>query len=318
MPISPIEGIDTMSDYTLSRHALALLREARVVRSARDIKGGWYVYVYVENPVFDDCGRYVDGVPVYAGKGIDNRAFQHSTKAGPVNRGEKSENAWYYKIAEMLREKTPYAVVVLIEGVKETAAYNFEKHVIEVIGRRNIGTGPLYNLTEGGEGLTSERSLAMRNSPNRKLALAKAQAKPEYRAKIRAAQIRIQNDPEIRTREAATRRENRARKRAALVFVLAYLTKPADLDCLIEEFKKKQKGLGRLGWNKDKDRKNARRRELYAQRPYYQESKQAAIRRTAEGKRERNAKERLRRQRKREAVLGLDPGTIANINGELS
>jgi len=68
-----------------------------------------------------------DGTPYYIGKGKNDRAFR---KGSPENS----------------------RVLFLKQNCTEDEAFKHEKYMISVFGRKDIGTGILINLTEGGDG----------------------------------------------------------------------------------------------------------------------------------------------------------------------
>lgn len=82
----------------------------------------YYVYAYL---------RKSDGTPYYIGKGKGNRAFRpHTFVSVPDDRTK---------------------IVFLEENLEENRALELEIEYIKKYGRRNIGTGILHNLTDGGE-----------------------------------------------------------------------------------------------------------------------------------------------------------------------
>jgi hypothetical protein len=260
----------------------------------------------VENPSFNDLGQLAGGLPLYVGKGIGARAFAGHRWAGRVNRGERTNSPWIYKLAQMLRERADFAVFVLFEELSESAAYEREAAVINEIGRRNAGTGPLYNLTDGGEGLTSERAREMSNSPAFKAAMAAMHARPMYQAKNRQHLAKIHADSQQQERGRQWAEEQNAKRRderACLVFVLAWGASSSDLAALIETAESKRREKGRADWEKRKERANASRREAHRTRT--RKTKQEQERKTLEGRQARNAQDRARRRRKREIKLGL-------------
>lgn len=82
----------------------------------------YYVYAYTYN----------DGSPYYIGKGKDNRAYKKHNRN--------------------LLPKDKSCIVILQEGMSESDALDLEIKLIESYGRLDLGTGPLRNLTNGGEG----------------------------------------------------------------------------------------------------------------------------------------------------------------------
>ena len=82
----------------------------------------YYVYAYT----------YEDGSPYYIGKGKGNRAYtKHKRNLLPQDRS---------------------CIVILQENLSESDAYTLEVELIKTYGRIDLGSGPLRNLTDGGEG----------------------------------------------------------------------------------------------------------------------------------------------------------------------
>jgi hypothetical protein len=77
-----------------------------------------------------------DGTPYYIGKGSGNRAFQRGRRKG----------------AKLPKNKS--RILFLKKGLTEKEAFRHEVYMIAVFGRKDLGTGILRNLTEGGEGMS--------------------------------------------------------------------------------------------------------------------------------------------------------------------
>ena len=77
-----------------------------------------------------------DGIPYYIGKGKGDRMFKKNRKGtNPPN--------------------DPSLILVLKSGLSEKDALKHEKYMIYVLGRKDLGKGPLWNFTDGGEGLSN-------------------------------------------------------------------------------------------------------------------------------------------------------------------
>jgi hypothetical protein len=83
----------------------------------------FYTYAYLRE----------DRTPYYIGKGKGNRAFIKNRK------GAKSP-------------KDITRIIFLKQNITEEEAFEHEKYMIAVFGRKDLGTGILHNRTDGGEG----------------------------------------------------------------------------------------------------------------------------------------------------------------------
>ena len=89
----------------------------------------FYVYAYLRE--FDSVTGNA-GTPYYIGKGAGRRAYDihHNVKV-PTNKS----NIIFYQT-----------------GLSEDEAFKLERTYIKLFGRKDLGTGILRNLTEGGDG----------------------------------------------------------------------------------------------------------------------------------------------------------------------
>jgi hypothetical protein len=92
----------------------------------------------------------------YIGKGKDNRAHEFNT----------ARTKWWRNIVN----KHGITVKLLHENLTEEQALLLEKQLINQHGRRDLGTGVLVNLTDGGEGSTGR---IISDAARKKMSLAK-------------------------------------------------------------------------------------------------------------------------------------------------
>jgi hypothetical protein len=115
----------------------------------------FYVYVYLDPR---KPGKFVysdykfDYEPFYVGKGHAKRLYEHFEKWYIKNDKNKSKTNKIKKIIEETRNNP--IVIKYRENLTEQEAFDLEKKMISVIGRKDLGRGPLVNLTDGGEGAT--------------------------------------------------------------------------------------------------------------------------------------------------------------------
>jgi hypothetical protein len=83
----------------------------------------FYTYAYLRE----------DRTPYYIGKGKGNRAYK------------KSKN-------DIRPPKDESRIILLKQNLSEEEAFQHEKYMIAILGRRDLGTGILHNRTDGGEG----------------------------------------------------------------------------------------------------------------------------------------------------------------------
>lgn len=90
----------------------------------------FYVYIHLKAD---------DKTPFYIGKGFGDRAFR-----------KISRNKWWTNTVN----KHGFDVEFVKQELYENEAFDLETALIKKIGRKDLGLGPLVNLTDGGEGST--------------------------------------------------------------------------------------------------------------------------------------------------------------------
>jgi len=111
--------------------------------------GKFYVYVYFDPRSYGKYtidGREVNYKPVYIGKGQGNRVLKH------INTNKKTKLTNLNK--HLINEGMVPSYKILKEFEEEDEAHAYEIKLIKEIGREDLGRGPLFNLTDGGEGHT--------------------------------------------------------------------------------------------------------------------------------------------------------------------
>lgn len=145
---------------TLAAQLLASKRSSYA--RLRDAKQTDYVYVYLD--VRKKKGRYVytcpsgkqvifSYPPYYVGKGKGYRSQAHLRDALKADLDLGSANRMKIGITRKILDsgRVP-KILVIPTRLSPSVALAFEIDLIAGIGRRNLKTGPLTNLTDGGEG----------------------------------------------------------------------------------------------------------------------------------------------------------------------
>lgn len=108
-----------------------------------------YAYLDPRKPGNYKYGDYVfEFLPIYIGKGniYQNRKYKHLTK---------SCNRHLLNFLKLLNKTTTDPVIyVIYTNITDAQALKIEIELIKLIGRKDINTGPLYNFTNGGEGMS--------------------------------------------------------------------------------------------------------------------------------------------------------------------
>ncbi len=97
---------------------------------------------------------YSDGVtPMYVGKGCDDRWLVHE-KICTLPAYIKHNRRLYKNIESIISTGSAVPKSLFIQGLDDKGAQYFERLTIKKIGRKALGTGPLLNLTDGGDGMS--------------------------------------------------------------------------------------------------------------------------------------------------------------------
>jgi len=119
----------------------------------------FYVYAYV-----------VNDVPFYIGKGHGNRSREH-LNAQLIKRHDYFHNV----LRSYIQRKIEVEIIHILENLTESEAFTWKRGLIANFGRRDLGTGILTNMTDGGEGSAN-------GSAQRKCMLTQL-SDPKFRAK---------------------------------------------------------------------------------------------------------------------------------------
>jgi transposase len=119
------------------------------------IKNDFYVYIYFDpsqiSEIYINNIKY-NSLPIYVGKGRGSRYRVHIRESLKNNRN--SCPYFYRKLRELKRKNIYPEIIKIKENMVEEDAFKLEIKLINNIGRKSSETGPLYNLTEGGEGIS--------------------------------------------------------------------------------------------------------------------------------------------------------------------
>ena len=153
----------------------------------------FYVYVY------RDPRPLKANQPVYVGKGSGDRDLSHWSKG--------SHNKPFQDFISHLKLRGHVALCErLLQTESEAEAFAKEVELIALYGRRNLGTGTLFNLTDGGEGGSGTVRTAAHKAVDSRFSTEHWQD-PLYRAKVIASQTAAQGTPEARAAKAVASAE---------------------------------------------------------------------------------------------------------------
>lgn len=168
--------------------------------------------------------------PFYVGKGAGQRIERHL-------RG-KSHNRGVRMKIESIRRARCKPVAEVIYALDESHAFLLEECLIEVIGRRDLSTGPLFNETAGGEGsagrrLTHSEATKARISASLKGRIftaehranmsAAAKGRPGPSPAVQAKSAESMRRPEVRAKLSAAAKRTVTPERLAQMTALAAL-----------------------------------------------------------------------------------------------
>jgi hypothetical protein len=153
----------------------------------------FYVYVY------RDPRPTKGNQPVYVGKGTGDRDISHWSKG--------SHNKPFQDFISHLKQRGLVAVCQrVLETEDEQEAFAKERELVALYGRRDLGTGTLFNRTDGGEGAAGAIKTDEQKQTDKNNSLLNWQD-PEYRAKVVAAQQAAQGTPEARALKSLNSKE---------------------------------------------------------------------------------------------------------------
>lgn len=131
----------------------------------------YYIYVYLDPrkpgkfEYLDLCFLYE---PFYIGKGKGRRCYHHINEA--KNKNSKIKNRFNInKIKSILKNGYEPFIEKVYINISEEESYKKEINLIKEIGRKDLKSGPLTNLTFGGDGtsgyvFTKEDKVKMSNA----------------------------------------------------------------------------------------------------------------------------------------------------------
>jgi len=112
----------------------------------------YYTYLFL-NPLKPGKFKYneheFEYEPFYVGKGKGKRWQTHLKEENIIVEKNKHKNNIIKQILSI--NKNPI-LIKLYENISEKEAFDYEIYLISLIGRSDLNTGPLTNLTAGGDG----------------------------------------------------------------------------------------------------------------------------------------------------------------------
>lgn len=139
-------------------------------------------------------------IPTYVGKGKGNRAYRH----------QKTKTRFGNHIQSQLRDDV-FPIIAKFPQPSEQAAFDKEVRLIALYGRRDLGTGSLYNMTDGGDGISGLIRTAEHKARISVAHLGKIQKPHTAEAKAKISAAVKQRSPETQAKIIAG---NRGQKRS--------------------------------------------------------------------------------------------------------
>ena len=168
----------------------------------------------------------ITGTPFYVGKGSGRRCLRHRTS--------QKNNLLKGTLKKLHDQNLEPIIAKLHEMLDESKAFAIERDMIKKFGRRNLGTGSLCNLSDGGEGPsglkhTDETKAKMSDSHKGNKCAVGYKHTPEAREKMSLQRrgnifaLGHKHDPETRRKMSAKASgrpqstEHKARRAAAMI-----------------------------------------------------------------------------------------------------
>ena len=121
----------------------------------------FYVYAYIRSK---DSPTAKAGTPYYIGKGTGKRAW-HSGHSCSVPKNRRM-------------------VVLLEKNLTDVGAAAIERSLIRMWGRKDIGTGILRNMTDGGDGTAGKKEQYIRTAEHREFLRKDVRNRPTFTTKF--------------------------------------------------------------------------------------------------------------------------------------
>lgn len=154
----------------------------------------YYIYTYFEGDT-----------PIYIGVGCGRRDISHLCVAA------KGCPYFHKKLRKMQREGLKPNIHHLLDDLMFQESRKWERFFIQAIGRKNLDTGPLYNLTDGGEG--TENAIVSENTRQKHSTILKAAfTRPETRKQYLDALARPETRYKVAKALQTVRRHQSSRR----------------------------------------------------------------------------------------------------------